>query len=51
VTSRVLDLIPVKGEEGDYYGQIARTVVDLFLNGMLESRAPGTLGTDPGTTD
>jgi TetR/AcrR family fatty acid metabolism transcriptional regulator len=38
VTSRVLDLLPVEGDEGDYYGEIARTVVDLFLNGMFEAR-------------
>jgi TetR/AcrR family fatty acid metabolism transcriptional regulator len=51
VTSRVLDLIPVKGDEGAYYGQVARTVVDLFLNGMLESSTPGGTGTDPRGTD
>ena len=39
VTSRVLDLLPVKGDEGAYYGQIAKTVVDLFLNGMHEPGA------------
>jgi TetR/AcrR family fatty acid metabolism transcriptional regulator len=40
VTSRVLDLIPVKGEEGEYFGQIASTVVDLFLNGMVGADSP-----------
>lgn len=34
VTSRVIDLFPVKGDEGACYDKIARTVVDLFLNGM-----------------
>jgi TetR/AcrR family fatty acid metabolism transcriptional regulator len=39
VTSRVIDLIPVKGDEGAYFGQIAQTVVDLFLNGMRRPEA------------
>jgi TetR/AcrR family transcriptional regulator, fatty acid metabolism regulator protein len=34
VTSRVLDLIEIEGDEGTYYSRIARTVVDLFMNGM-----------------
>lgn len=35
VTSRILELFPVEGDEGAYFGQIAQTVVDLFLNGMV----------------
>jgi TetR/AcrR family fatty acid metabolism transcriptional regulator len=34
VTNRVLDLSQIEGDEGTYYARIARTVVDLFLNGM-----------------
>ena len=34
VTSRLFDLIEIKGDEGAYYARIARTVVDLFTNGM-----------------
>jgi TetR/AcrR family fatty acid metabolism transcriptional regulator len=35
VTNRVLDLRKIEGDEGTYYARIARTVVDLFLNGMV----------------
>jgi TetR/AcrR family fatty acid metabolism transcriptional regulator len=45
VTSRVLDLIKIEGDEGAYFVRMARTVVDLFLNGMATSgsteKAPG----------
>jgi TetR/AcrR family transcriptional regulator, fatty acid metabolism regulator protein len=41
VTSRVLESIAVKGEEGAYFRQIAQTVVDLFLHGMLQSNTRG----------
>jgi hypothetical protein len=34
VTNRVLDLVKIEGDEKTYYVRIARTVVDLFLNGM-----------------
>ncbi|HIF93583.1 MAG: TetR/AcrR family transcriptional regulator [Myxococcales bacterium] len=34
VTNRVLDLVKIEGDENAYYVKIARTVVDLFLNGM-----------------
>ena len=37
VTNRVLDLIKIDGDEATYYEKIARTVVDLFLNGMGRS--------------
>ena len=37
VTNRVLDLIRIEGDENAYYVKIARTVVDLFLNGMNRS--------------
>ncbi len=37
VTSRVVDLIAVEGDAGANYAEIARTVVDLFLNGMRQS--------------
>jgi TetR/AcrR family fatty acid metabolism transcriptional regulator len=37
VTSRVLELIKVEGDEGAYYVRMARTVVDLFINGMSSS--------------
>jgi len=51
VTSRVLELIVVKGEEGAYFGQIAKTVVDLFLNGMHQPLTPVIAGTDGGRSD
>jgi TetR/AcrR family fatty acid metabolism transcriptional regulator len=41
VTSRVLDLVEIKRDEGAYYVHIARTVVDLFLNGMAGSLPRG----------
>lgn len=34
VTNRVLDLVKIDGDENAYYVKVARTVVDLFLNGM-----------------
>ncbi len=34
VTNRALDLIEIEGDESSHYMRIARTVVDLFLNGM-----------------
>jgi len=34
VTSRVLNLIEIEGDEREYYLKVARTVVDLFLNGL-----------------
>jgi len=34
VTSRVLELIPAEEDERGHYAKVARTVVDLFLNGM-----------------
>ena len=37
VTSRVLDLIQIEGgeaEQNEYYLKVARTVVDIFLNGL-----------------
>jgi len=34
VTNRVLDLNEIEGDESAHYEKIARTVVDLFLNGM-----------------
>ena len=37
VTNRVLDLIKIEGDENAYYVKVARTVVDLFLNGMSGS--------------
>ncbi len=37
VTNRVLDLLKIEGDENAYYIKIARTVVDLFLNGMGRS--------------
>jgi AcrR family transcriptional regulator len=37
VTNRVLDLMKIEGDEAAYYVKIARTVVDLFLNGMGKS--------------
>ena len=37
VTNRVLDLIEIEEDEAAYYVKIARTVVDLFLNGMGRS--------------
>ncbi|MBC8188585.1 MAG: TetR/AcrR family transcriptional regulator [Proteobacteria bacterium] len=37
VTNRVLDLIKIEGDENAYYIKVARTVVDLFLNGMSGS--------------
>jgi hypothetical protein len=33
----VLDLIKIEEDERAYYMKIARTVVDLFLNGMVRS--------------
>jgi len=39
VTNRVLDLVKIEGDENAYYIKIARTVVDLFLNGMGRSDA------------
>ena len=38
VTSRALELIAIEGDEGAYYVRMARTVVDLFLNGMSTVR-------------
>ncbi len=38
VTSRVLELIEIEGDEGAYYVRMARTVVDLFINGMSAVR-------------
>jgi TetR/AcrR family fatty acid metabolism transcriptional regulator len=34
VTNRVLELMEIEGDESTHYRKIARTVVDLFLNGM-----------------
>ena len=34
VTSRIIDQTKIEGDEGAYYARIARTVVDLFMNGM-----------------
>ncbi|MCP4907303.1 MAG: TetR/AcrR family transcriptional regulator [bacterium] len=38
VTSRALELIEIEGDEGTYYARMARTVVDLFINGMSASQ-------------
>ena len=40
VTSRVVDLVAIEGEAGTDYGEITRTVVDLFLNGVRPSSPP-----------
>ena len=37
VTSRVLDMIKIEGDERAYFVRMARTVVDLFLNGMARA--------------
>ncbi len=45
VTGRVLDILPVEGDADDeatYYINVARTVVDLFLNGMRPRCGGGT---------
>jgi hypothetical protein len=35
ITASVLDVLRVEpGEEADYYQKVARTVVDIFLNGL-----------------
>ena len=41
VTGRATRLIEADEEEGAYYVRIARTVVDLFLNGMARAQPPG----------
>jgi hypothetical protein len=30
----------VEGDESEYYLKVARTVVDIFLNGLAASRSP-----------
>lgn len=37
VTNRVLDLLEIEEDEAAYYVKIARTAVDLFMNGMGRS--------------
>jgi len=37
VTNRVLDLVKIEGDENAHYVKVARTVVDLFLNGMARA--------------
>jgi TetR/AcrR family fatty acid metabolism transcriptional regulator len=49
VTNRVLEVGRIEGDEGTDYAKIARTVVDLFLNGMATpdsaaERPPGSGG-------
>lgn len=40
VTGRAIALIEAEAEEGAYYVRVARTVVDLFLNGMARPQRP-----------
>ena len=51
VTGRAMALIEDEGEEGADYVRIARTVVDLFLNGMARGQRPSSGATSDTTLE
>jgi TetR/AcrR family fatty acid metabolism transcriptional regulator len=51
VTGRAMALIEDEGEEGADYVRIARTVVDLFLNGMAREQRPSSGATSDTTLE